>query len=133
MHIPEAPPPRLRLDAPARVFEALARWRARRKEHFIGLYLDACHGLVYREIVSVGTLTASLVHPREVFAPAITRRAAALVVAHNHPSGNPEPSAEDRNTTRRLRDAGRLLGIPLLDHVVIAEWRYFSFREHGLL
>jgi DNA repair protein RadC len=74
-----------------------------------------------------------LVHPREVFAPALVRRAAAVVVAHNHPSGDPEPSADDRTTTRRLQRAGRLLGIELLDHVVIGAGRFLSFLEQGWL
>lgn len=122
-----------RLDSPERVREQLADFAERRKEHFIAFYLDACHGLLHRETVSVGTLTASLVHPREVFAPALAHCAASVLVAHNHPSGNPEPSAEDRRTTTRLCDAGRLMGIPVLDHVIIAGARCFSFRENGLL
>ena len=72
-------------------------------------------------------------HPREVFAPALLRRAAAIVVAHNHPSGDPEPSADDRTTTRRLQRAGRLLGIELLDHVVLGAGRFVSFLEQGWL
>ena len=102
-------------------------------ECFHALYLDAKGGLLEWQQISVGTLTASLVHPREVFSPAVRLRAAAVVVAHNHPSGDPEPSAEDRATTRRLQRAGRLLGIELLDHVVVAESRYCSFLEKGLL
>jgi DNA repair protein RadC len=103
------------------------------KEHFLIFCLNARRQLVHQETVSVGTLSASLVHPREVFSPAITRGAAAVVALHNHPSGDPAPSAEDREVTRRLQRAGELLGIPLADHVVISESSYFSFREHGLL
>ncbi|MBU2652575.1 MAG: DNA repair protein RadC [Bacteroidetes bacterium] len=123
----------IRLDRPERVRDQLAFLSGRRKEHFIAFYLNADNGLIHRETVSIGTLTASLVHPREVFAPAIEHRAAAVLVAHNHPSGNPHPSAEDRAATRRLVAAGKLLGIPLIDHVVISEHRYFSFRERGLM
>jgi DNA repair protein RadC len=83
--------------------------------------------------VSIGTLTASLVHPREVFGPAIRARAAALVVVHNHPSGDPEPSPEDCALTERLKDGARLLGVDLLDHVVVARGGYVSFRERGAL
>jgi DNA repair protein RadC len=107
--------------------------RCARKEHFLILCLNARRQLVHRETVSVGTLSASLVHPREVFSPAIAHSAAAVVAVHNHPSGDPTPSAEDRDVTRRLQRAGELLGIPLADHVVVSESGFFSFREHGLL
>ena len=83
------------------------------------------------EMVSQGTLTASLVHPREVFRPALRESAAALVLVHNHPSGDPAPSAEDREVTDRLVRAVELLGVPVLDHVVVAERGYTSLRELG--
>lgn len=126
-------PDRPRIDTPGRVCEELRGLASKRKEHLVALYLDACHRLLHREVVSVGTLTASLVHPREVFAPAVEKSAAGVIVAHNHPSGDVRPSDEDREATRRLCQAGRILGIPLLDHVLVAEGRYFSFREHGLM
>ena len=85
------------------------------------------------EEVSVGTLTASLVHPREVFRAAIRNAAAALLLVHHHPSGDPSPSPEDRSVTERLVAAGRLLGIRVVDHVIVAESGYFSFQEAGLL
>ncbi|MBI3565365.1 MAG: DNA repair protein RadC, partial [Elusimicrobia bacterium] len=107
--------------------------RGARKEHFLVLCLNARRQLVHCETVSVGTLSASLVHPREVFSPAIAHASAAVVAVHNHPSGDPTPSAEDREVTRRLSRAGELLGIPLADHVVVSETGFFSFREHGLL
>lgn len=121
------------VDSPRAAMVALADIARKRKEYFVALYLDACHRVMFREVVSIGTLTASLVHPREVFAPALTRGAAALIVAHNHPSGDPEPSREDRETTRRLVECGRILGIPILDHVIIGTRGYFSFRERGLI
>lgn len=107
--------------------------RCARKEHFLVLCLNARRQLLRIETVSVGTLSASLVHPREVFAPAISNGAAAVVAVHNHPSGDPSPSAEDREATRRLQRAGELLGIPLADHVIVAESSFFSFRESGIL
>jgi len=82
---------------------------------------------------SVGSLSASIVHPREVFGPAVVRRAAGVIVAHNHPSGDPEPSPEDIAVTRRLADAGTLLGIELLDHVVVAERGFVSLKARGHL
>ncbi len=121
------------LDGPSLVWQFLHDLRDKPQEHFVALYLDARDRLIHRETVSIGTLTASLVHPREVFAPAVERRAAALIVAHNHPSGDPEPSPEDRQATRRLSQAGRILGIGLLDHVVVTRTGYFSFRGKGLL
>jgi DNA repair protein RadC len=107
--------------------------RCARKEHFLVLCLNARRQLLRIETVSVGTLSASLVHPREVFAPAISHGAAAIVAVHNHPSGDPSPSAEDREATRRLQRAGELLGIPLADHVIVSETSFFSFRESGIL
>ena len=121
------------IDSPRATPRELGDMARLRKEHFVALYLDACHRPLFRETISVGTLTASLVHPREVFAPAFVRPAAAIIVAHNHPSGDPAPSREDRETTRRLQEAGRILGIPVLDHVIVASRGYFSFRERGLL
>jgi len=93
--------------------------------------LSAQGNLLHSQRVSTGTLTASLVHPREVFAPVLLHRCASLVVAHNHPSGDPEPSSDDRATTRRLEKVGRLLGIPLLDHVVIGGESVVSFQQRG--
>ena len=122
------------LDNPARVLELVpSSVRAGRKEHFIAFYVNARSQLLYWETVSIGTLSSSLVHPREVFAPAISHSAAALIVAHNHPSGDCSPSPEDKDATRRLSRSGELLGIPLLDHLIVAERGFFSFKEQGLL
>lgn len=99
-------------------------------EVFVVLLLSGKHRVTGYAEVSRGTLTSSLVHPREVFGPALREAAAAIIVAHNHPSGDPEPSAEDVAVTKRLRDAGRLLGVPLLDHVIVgAADAFVSMRE----
>jgi DNA repair protein RadC len=103
------------------------------REHFIVWLLNARHRMTGREVVSVGSLSASIVHPREVFRPAIGAAAAAVVLAHNHPSGDPEPSRDDIEITRRLVRAGHLLGIPVLDHVIVAGDRYRSLRREGLV
>ncbi|MEL6428040.1 MAG: DNA repair protein RadC [Planctomycetota bacterium] len=100
-------------------------------ETFHTLLLDARHRLRARRTVAQGTLTSAQVHPREVFAPALLLRAAALVVVHNHPSGDPEPSAADLDVTRRLVSTGRLVGIPLVDHVIWADGAWVSLRERG--
>ena len=104
------------------------------RENFLVAALDARRRVIGVSTVSVGTLSASLVHPREVFKPAILLNAAAVIVCHNHPSGDPTPSAEDREATRRLVKAGELLGIPVADHIILGEGEaFFSFREGGLL
>lgn len=104
-----------------------------KEERFYGLYLDTRKQLLALELVSLGTVSTTIVHPREVFAPALERRATSLLVAHNHPSGNPEPSEDDIRLTRRLCQAGELLGIGLVDHLVIGAGVWYSFRETGLL
>jgi DNA repair protein RadC len=109
------------------------RMRDAAREHFMVLLLDGRHRVMRESQVSQGTLTASLVHPREVFREAVHAAAAAIVLVHNHPSGDPTPSAEDREVTRRLAEAGEILGVRVLDHVVVAEQGYQSFEELGLL
>jgi len=103
------------------------------QECFFVVLLDGRHRILRECLVSQGTLTASLVHPREVFRPALREAAAAVILVHNHPSGDPSPSPEDREVTRRLAKAGELLGIPVLDHVVIAERGHASLRDEGTL
>lgn len=103
------------------------------QERFFAVLLDGRHRVLGHEVVSQGTLTASLVHPREVFRPALRACAAALILVHNHPSGDPTPSAEDRDVTSRLARAGEILGVRVVDHVVVAERGYCSLREEGLL
>lgn len=100
-------------------------------ERFLAVLLDGRHRVLREVVVSQGTLTASLVHPREVFRPALREAAAALVLVHNHPSGDPTPSPEDREVTGRLVRAGDLLGIRVLDHVIVAERGFVSLRETG--
>ena len=90
----------------------------------MALYLNARHELIHKELVSIGTANASIVHPRDVFAPALMHNATAVIVAHNHPSGDATPSAEDRDVTHRLKEGGRLLGISVLEHIIITEYGY---------
>ena len=103
------------------------------REHFIALFLDSRSAVIGMHTVSVGTLTESLVHPREVFKGAILANAASLIVAHNHPSGDHFPSEADLAVTSKLKESGRILGIPLEDHVVIGAEGFTSFRQQGLL
>jgi DNA repair protein RadC len=109
------------------------RLRDRKKECFYILLLDSKNRAIREERISEGTLTSSLVHPRETFAPAIRESAASLIVVHNHPSGDPHPSREDEEITRRLVEGGKLLGIGVLDHIIIGEGRYYSFADKGRL
>ena len=107
--------------------------RGTRRESFFALLLDSRHRILSLRLVSTGSLESAPVHPREVFSPAVREGAAAIVVAHNHPSGDPTPSAEDRAVTDRLQRAGELLGIEVLDHVVVGDDRCFSFAEEAFL
>ena len=114
------------IDSPEKAAEQFADIRDKKQEYFVCLTLDGANRLIAKRVISIGTLTASLVHPREVFAEAITDRAASIVVAHNHPSGNLEPSSADRQVTERLRQAGMILGIEISDHIIITKNSYTS-------
>jgi DNA repair protein RadC len=104
------------------------------REVFGILLVNTRHQVTAMHVVSVGTLSGAFVHPREVFKAAILGNAAAIILFHNHPSGDPDPSREDRELTTRLIQAGRILGIDVLDHVILGdEARYYSFKEHGML
>lgn len=113
------------IDSPEKAVEQLSDIRNKQQEYFVCLTLDGANRLIAKRVISIGTLTSSLVHPREVFAEAITDRAASIIIAHNHPSGNLEPSQADRGVTERLREAGELLGITSIDHVIVTSesWR----------
>jgi len=119
--------------SPQDVWNELKEIRNHKKEHFVVFYLDTRNQEIKREVISVGTLNANLVHPREVFEPAIQSHCAQIIVSHNHPSGDPEPSEEDLQITRRLQEAGNILGIELLDHIIIARETFLSFKEKNLL
>ncbi|HCJ66511.1 MAG TPA: hypothetical protein DHV62_04100 [Elusimicrobia bacterium] len=105
----------------------------KKKEYFIALYLNARNQLVHRETVSIGTLSASLVHPREVFQPAIAHSAAGIILIHNHPSGDTKPSEDDLELTKRLIQTGEILGIEILDHLILSETNFLSFKQTNLL
>jgi DNA repair protein RadC len=118
---------------PEDVFDRLKDIREHKKEHFIILFLDTRNQEIKKDIISIGSLNASLVHPREVFEPAVRNTAAQLIIAHNHPSGDTNPSTEDIHITQRLVEAGKIMGIEVTDHVIISRNGYFSFKEKGLL
>ena len=104
-----------------------------RQEHFVVLTLDSGGRLIRKRVVFIGTIDATLVHPRETFAPAIADYAASIVVAHNHPSGDPSPSKQDIMATQQLVAAGQILGVRLRDHIIVAKGEYYSFSANGLI
>ncbi len=107
--------------------------RYKKKEHFEVLLLNTKNQVISREVISVGSLNASIVHPREIFNAPLRKSAAAVILVHNHPSGDPSPSQEDLEVTRRLVEAGGILGIAVRDHIIIGDGCYLSFKEKGLL
>lgn len=118
---------------PEDVYRELRDLRQNKKEHFVVFYLDTHSREIKRETISIGTLNANLIHPREVFESAIKNSAAQIIVAHNHPSGIVDPSEDDIEITKRLVDAGKLLGIDVLDHVIVGDTGYFSFKNKNII
>lgn len=121
-------PDRPIIDSPASAVEQLGDIRDKKQEYFVCLTLDGANRLIAKRVITIGTLTSSLVHPREVFAPAIEDRAASIIVAHNHPSGNLEASDADIVVTARIKEAGELLGITLIDHILITKTSWKTLR-----
>ena len=111
----------------------MGRMRNETHEKFVVVLLNTKNRVIQVQQIAEGSLTSAVVHPREVYAPAIINHAACILVAHNHPSGDPYPSTEDRSLTNALTEAGNVIGIPLLDHVIIGDGGYYSFKEHGAL
>ena len=106
----------------------LQELRTLKKEHFVVLYLNARNQLIHKETISIGTINANLVHPREVFKPAIDNLATAIIIAHNHPSGEANPSSADIELTRRLKEAGNLIGIDMIDHLIITKTGFSNIK-----
>jgi len=121
------------IKTPEDVFKYLADMKKLTKEQFRGLYLNTRNRLIQDEVISIGSLNLSVVHPREVFRPAVEYGAAAIILAHNHPSGEPEPSEEDINITKQIAQAGKLMEIEILDHIIIGEENFVSLKERGLI
>jgi len=122
-----------RIASPRDVYPLVAHWADRKQERFVCCSLNGAHEILAVRVVSVGLVNRTVVHPREVFADPIVDRACAVIVGHNHPSGRLEPSPEDLEITRRLKEAGELLGLVLLDHLIFSREGFYSFVEHGLL
>jgi DNA repair protein RadC len=122
-----------RYTAPQQVYETFSFLMKETKEQFITLHLDGKNRIICMDLVSIGSLNQSIVHPREVFKTACISNAAAILCIHQHPSGCCEPSSEDLAITRRLKEASEIMGIKLLDHIIIGDGEYLSFVERGLL
>lgn len=123
-----------RYTSPSQIFHHFqTRFTGKKKEHVVALLLDGKNRLIREVAISEGSLNQSIVHPREVFNPAVRESAAAIILVHNHPTGDPTPSREDMELTRRLKEAGELMGIRVLDHVIIGEGSFISLADRGLL
>lgn len=107
--------------------------RSLEQEHFVVLFLNTKNQIIHRQTIFIGSLNASIVHPREVFREAVKRSAASIICAHNHPSGDPTPSQEDIHVTRRLVESGKMIGIEVLDHLIIGDRKFVSLKEKGYL
>jgi len=125
--------PTLRISAPQDIYPALLEFVSKRQEHFIVVTLNGSHAVINVRVVSIGLVNRTVVHPREIFYPAVQDNAVAIIVAHNHPSGNLEPSKEDIEITDKVKKAGEIMGIQLLDHLIISKNGLFSLSEAGKL
>jgi len=126
-------PAGVKIETPADVLPLIRHFADRKQEHFLAVTINGANEVLNVRVVSIGLIDRSPVHPREVFADAVVDRASGIIVAHNHPAGGLEPSAPDKETTRQLRQAGEIFGIPMLDHIIFNRNAYFSFLESGLL
>ena len=122
-----------RITSAQNVFTLLHEYATKEKEHFLLLTLDGASPVIKQRIIHIGTLNQALVHPREIFKPAIQDNAAGVIIAHNHPSGTLEASRADIQITQRLKEVAKLVGIELLDHVILSKEGFYSFSEEGLL
>lgn len=118
-----------RISRPLDAVDALKRYRKKKQEHFLVLTLDGENKVIRTTVATIGILNRTLIHPREIFRKAIEDNANSIIIAHNHPSGNTEPSDEDNEVTSRLCEAGKLLGISVLDHVIISPTGFYSYLE----
>ena len=123
----------VKISYPTDILPQVRHYVTRAQEYFITISLNGAHEIIKTRVVSIGILNRTLIHPREVFSDALKDRAASIVLSHNHPSGNLTPSSEDKEVTKRLIEAGDLLGIKVLDHIIFSNKNYFSFTENNLI
>ena len=122
---------KVKVISPEEAYLLVKRYAAEKQECFILLTLNGSHNVISVSIVSIGLVNRTIVHPREVFAKAISDRASAIIVCHNHPSGAVDPSAEDKQVTREIFQAGEIIGIPLIDHIIFSKSGYTSLKKEG--
>jgi len=118
---------------PEDIWREMKEIRGNKKEYLVIFYLDVRNQVIRKEIISIGSLNSSLIHPREVFEPAVSHLAAQIIISHNHPSGDPSPSEEDIEVTKRLIQVGEILGIEIIDHVIVTEKEFFSMKEKKII
>ncbi|MDY6905725.1 MAG: DNA repair protein RadC [Thermodesulfobacteriota bacterium] len=123
-------PEGMKIQSPPDVLPLIHHYRDRKQEHFLSISLNGANEVMNVRVITIGLINKSHVHPREVFADVIAERASAVILAHNHPSGDLTPSQQDRAVTKQLREAGRILGIDVLDHIIFSNKGYYSFMEH---
>jgi DNA repair protein RadC len=121
------------MNSPESVVKILKEFKEKDKEFFVVLGVDTKNFIKFREIVSIGTLDSALVHPREIFKKAIINSCKAIILSHNHPSGDPTPSIEDDILTKRLEDVGDIIGIPILDHIILGKEEHYSYNSENKL
>ncbi len=121
------------IRSPKDAYDYLMEMGKLTKEHFRGIYLDVKNKLLHSENIFIGTLSATLIHPREIFQPAIKHSAAGVILAHNHPSGDPEPSEDDLKVTRKIVEASKMLEIDVLDHIIVGDGKFVSLKEKGII
>jgi DNA repair protein RadC len=124
-------PEGLKIKFPADILPLIQHYNTRKQEHFICISVNGANEVISVRVVTIGLINKSQVHPRELFADVIVERASAVIIAHNHPSGNVEPSSEDLLVTKRIKEAAAILGINLLDHIIFSPRGYYSFAEHN--
>jgi DNA repair protein RadC len=127
----EATEKSIKITAPAMILPFIEKYRNRKQEEFVIISLNGSHEVIKVRAISKGLINRTLVHPREVFRMAIRDNSAAIILVHNHPSGNPAPSQEDKEISKRMKAAGVIIGIEVMDHIVIAKRGYYSFLEEG--
>ena len=125
--------PITRVSSPKDIYGTIRKYGKKKQEHFIVICLNGAHQVIKVKVITIGVLNRCLVHPREVFRPAIINNSASIIIAHNHPSGNTEPSKDDDQITKTLKEAGTILGIAVLDHLIISETKFYSYLEEGKL
>ena len=125
--------PITKVSKPSDVYSSLRKYGKKKQEHFLLVCLDGANQVVKIKVITKGILNRTVIHPREVFRPAIINNSASVIIAHNHPSGSIEPSREDIELTERMVEAGKILGIAVIDHLIITETKFYSFSENNKL